>query len=130
MKGLKKLALVSAIAAVSAGAQAELVAMDESALSATTGQAGITIDVEAQVAIGEIAYQDGTAGFIGIEDVRIGGTSYTDTGVAGALDNIRLTIDVADGSEEFSQGTASLAMYQQIAGSAGSLRPCISSCDR
>lgn len=116
MKGLKKLALVSAIAAVSAGAQAELVAMDESALSATTGQAGITIDIEAQVSVGEIAYQDGTGGFIGIEDVRIGGTSYTDTGVAGALDNVRLTIDVADGTEALQHGSSAFNLYNQVIG--------------
>lgn len=117
MKGLKKLALVSAIAAVSAGAQAELVAMDESALSATTGQAGITIDIEAQVAIGEIAYQDGTGGFIGIEDVRIGGTTDgAATGVSGSLDNVRLTIDVADGTEALQHGSSAFALYNNTVG--------------
>lgn len=117
MKGLKKLALVSAIAAVSAGAQAELVAMDESALSATTGQAGITIDIEAQVAIGEIAYQDGTGGFIGIEDVRIGGTTDgAATGVSGSLDNVRLTIDVADGAEALQHGSSAFNLYNNVVG--------------
>ncbi len=113
MKGLKKLALVTAITAISAGAQAELVAMNESALSATTGQAGITIDIEAQVSVGEIAYQDGDAGFITIEDVRIGGTTEgATTGVSGALDNVRLTIDVADGVEGLQNGSSAIKVYE------------------
>jgi hypothetical protein len=45
MKGLKKIALASAIAAVSAGAQAELKALDDSAMGELTGQAGLTIDL-------------------------------------------------------------------------------------
>jgi len=44
MKGLKKLALVSAIAMTSAGAFA-MEAADDSVLSDTTGQSGITIDI-------------------------------------------------------------------------------------
>ena len=71
MKGLKKIALVSAIAAAPF-AQAELVSMDEASMGNTTGQAGITIDVNsANISIGEIQYQD--AGSIFINDFKLAG---------------------------------------------------------
>jgi hypothetical protein len=58
MKGLKKLALVSAIAALPAGAMA-MEALDDATLSAVTGQDGIsmTINVDLEVDIG---YEDTT----------------------------------------------------------------------
>lgn len=87
MKGLNKIALVAAIAAAST-AQAELVAMDDAAMSAATGQAGLTIDVNsASISIGEIAYQD--QGFLAIKDVAITGADFTNP-----IDNIRMTVDV------------------------------------
>ena len=81
MKGLKKIALITAIAAAPFAAQAELQVMDDSALSAATGQAGLSIDLTADVTIGEIAYQD--EGFIAIADVAFG------------IDGTTVTIDVA-----------------------------------
>ena len=88
MKGLKKLVLVSVIAAVSTGAQAELTAMDDALMGEMTGQAGISIDLTAKIEIGEVAYKD--EGFIAIRDITIGGA------IAGsALDNRTIDIDVA-----------------------------------
>lgn len=93
MKGLNKIALVAAIAAAST-AQAELVAMDDASMSATTGQAGLTIDVNAaEISIGEIAYQDG--GFVGINGLTLAGAVDPATGTAVAgLTDIRMTVDV------------------------------------
>lgn len=97
MKGLKKVALASAIAAVSAGAQAELKALDDSAMGELTGQAGLTIDVETKWSIGEFQYKD--AGSVLLTGISMGGNELEDATYVGAgssyLDNIRMTIDVA-----------------------------------
>lgn len=104
MKGLKKLALASTIAAVSAGAQAELKALDDSAMGELTGQAGLTIDIETKWSIGEFMYKD--AGSILISGLSMGGNTASDvtdgnggtltnTETSSYLDNIRMTLDVA-----------------------------------
>ena len=96
MKGLKKLVLVSAIAAVSTGAQAELTAMDDALMGEMTGQAGISIDLTAKVEIGEVAYQD--EGFIAIRGITLGGENVEDATPGAAntmLDNLTIDIDVA-----------------------------------
>ncbi len=110
MKGLKKIALVSAIAAASTVAQAELKAMNDSAMSAATGQAGITIDINsAAISIGEIQYKD--AGSIFINDFQLGGagilSASTNAAIAGkstlfdnTLDNLKIIIDVVGSSDE------------------------------
>lgn len=111
MKGLNKLVLATAIAAVSAGAQAELKSLDDTAMGNLTGQAGITIDLDATVSVAEIAYKD--EGFVAIKDFAIGGSNL---GVAGAttntsLDNIRIEIDVAGAGEQFNYGTSKIQEY-------------------
>lgn len=97
MKGLKKVALASAIAAVSAGAQAELKALDDSAMGELTGQAGLTIDIETKWSIGEFQYKD--AGSVLLTGISMGGNELEDATYVNAggsyLDNIRMTIDVA-----------------------------------
>lgn len=92
MKGLKKIALASTIAAISAGAQAELKALDDSAMGELTGQAGLTIDLETKYTIGEFAYVD--AGVVVLKDISMGGNSNDFRG-NDYLDNIRLEIDIA-----------------------------------
>ena len=92
MKGLKKIALVAAIAAVSAGAQAELKALDDSTMSEMTGQKGLTIDLETKWTIGEFAYQD--AGLVVLKDLSMGGNPNDAAGNS-MLDNIRMEIDIA-----------------------------------
>ncbi|WP_419810771.1 DUF6160 family protein [Bacterioplanoides sp.] len=68
MKFLNKATLAAAIAAAPFAAQAELKAMDDAALSATTGQAGVTIEIDiegAGVSVGEIEYTDTGSGATG-----------------------------------------------------------------
>jgi len=101
MKGLNKVALVSAIAAVSAGAQAELKALDDAAMGELTGQAGLTIDIESQLSIGEFAYVD--AGAVVFKDIYRGGKDDA-SGNRTMLDNVRLTLDVAGVGESFNYG--------------------------
>jgi len=96
MKGLKKIALASAIAAVSAGAQAELKALDDSAMGELTGQAGLTIDLETKYTIGEFMYKD--AGSVFLKGISLG-ANENETGTYGAatglVDNIRVKLDIA-----------------------------------
>jgi len=92
MKGLKKIALVAAVAAAPFAANAEMQALNDATMGTVTGQNGITIDLSANVTIGEIAYQD--QGFLAFSGVSLSGQAGTD------LDDIRLTIDVAgDGTD-------------------------------
>jgi hypothetical protein len=117
MKGLNKLVLASAIAAISAGAQAELKALDDSAMGELTGQAGLTIDIETEYTIGEFAYKDG--GSVLFQGISMGGSTSTSNingGAGGMLDNIRLNLDVADGTEELHYG------FSEITELAGLLR--------
>jgi hypothetical protein len=95
MKFLKKASLAASIAAVSFAANAELVAMDEMAMAAATGQAGIDLDIQLQgtdaISIGSIVYTDT------VEDTNdateIGGGSLS-------ISNINIGVaDNADGSE-------------------------------
>ena len=46
MKFLKKATLAAAVAVAPFAAQAELKAMDDAMMSATTGQAGVTIEID------------------------------------------------------------------------------------
>jgi hypothetical protein len=95
MKGLKKIALTAAIAAVSAGAQAELKALDDSAMGELTGQAGLTIDVETKYTIGEFQYKD--AGSLFLTNISLGGNENAGGAIPNStyLDNFRMTIDIA-----------------------------------
>ncbi|WP_150913320.1 DUF6160 family protein [Marinobacter halotolerans] len=101
MKGLKKIALCSAVALAPFAANADLKALNDSAMSDVTGQAGVTIDLSANVSIGEIAYED--QGFLAISDVTLGGAAP-----GSALDDIRLTIDVAGADPQDDLGVAAL----------------------
>lgn|SRR5690554_1263448 len=103
MKGLKKIALVTAIAAAPFAAHADLKAMDDSAMGNITGQAGVTIELETQVSIGTFSYTD--EGSFNVNDIVIGGGAVAGatTGIAGnqltnLLDDLYIDIDVeADG---------------------------------
>ncbi len=105
MKGLKKLALATAVAAAPFAAHADLKALDDSAMGNVTGQAGVTIELETEVSIGEFRYTDD--GYLSVENVTIGGGSvardangevvrdangYVD--VSGTLDDLLIDIDV------------------------------------
>jgi len=98
MKGLKKIALVAAIAAAPLAANAELQAMNDTAMGDVTGQAGVTIELETKVSIGQFKYTD--EGSFAVNDIVLGGAGVTAVG-AGAgfgdlLDQLKVDIDIAD----------------------------------
>ncbi|MGB1838481.1 DUF6160 family protein, partial [Marinobacter adhaerens] len=102
MKGLKKIALATAVAAAPFAAHADLKALDDSAMGNVTGQSGVSIELETEVSIGEFRYTDD--GYLSVNDIFIGGGtverdgSGNVTGVSGLLDDLLIDIDVeADG---------------------------------
>jgi len=106
MKGLKQIALVTAVAAAPFAAHAEMQAMDDSAMGTVTGQAGVSIELDTQVDIGSVIYQD--EGQLAISGVSLGGRNADAdiTGADGALDNLLIEIDVeADGDAVIAVGT-------------------------
>jgi hypothetical protein len=134
MKGLKKLALVTAVAAAPF-AQAEMTAMDDALLGEMTGQAGITIDVDLQMTIDAIKYVDddgatraaldlngdndtddagenaiaGTQGAITLKGLQIGQIDNAGA-LTGAAQIRGVTID-ADGSQGLSIGFGKIGSY-------------------
>lgn len=111
----KSKGLVSAVGLIIAlGApslvHAELKLMNDSSMADVTGQAGLTIDLNVDVSLSEIAYQD--EGFITIEGFRWGGADRTGgTGVTGAFENWQMVIDVAGDSESLAYGFSELDRY-------------------
>lgn len=121
MKGLKKIALATAVAAAPFAAQAELTAMDDSAMGNVTGQAGVTIELETQVSIGQFKYTD--EGSFNVNDIELGGAGLItganpvfdttgdgtpDTAATGLLDDLSIDIDIAaDGDAVVSVHTIS-----------------------
>lgn len=100
MNGLRKLALASAVSAISLNANAELTLLDDDSMENVSGQAGLTIDVESRWEIGEFAYKD--AGFVLFQGMRMGGHDLdNDTSDKYYLDNLRIEVDVAgDGTND------------------------------
>jgi len=106
MKGLKKLALASAVALAPFAAQADLKALNDDAMGDVTGQAGVTIELETKIDIGEVRYQD--EGFFTLKGVHLGGqndadpaNSFSDAdgdgsfdGVVSALNDVKIDIDI------------------------------------
>ena len=96
MKGLKKLALATAVAAAPFAANADLKALDDSAMGNVTGQAGVTIELETKVSIGKFTYTD--EGDFAVNDIVIGGKGVA-TGSnpqMTLLDQLKIDIDVAN----------------------------------
>ncbi|TVP58182.1 MAG: hypothetical protein EA349_04920 [Halomonadaceae bacterium] len=93
MKGLKKLALASAIAAVPFVAQAGMQPMNDMEMGNITGQAGVTIELEAALTIDQIAYNQGNNGSFLVDDIRVGGLE------PGETLNIRIDIDLQDSGD-------------------------------
>jgi len=86
MKFLKKASLAAAIAAASISAQAGMVALDDETMAATTGQAGVTIEINigsAGITVGEIEYID--EGSVLMQNLKISNVK-----------NLTQTIDVDD----------------------------------
>jgi len=113
---MKKSLLAGCIALASAGTQAELSPMSEFELHNVTGQAGVDIELDVGVQIGEIRYtdteevvggvSDGDGGSLTISDVYIGGGEnrstlfgFSNPGNTANLNNLRFKIDIdQDGS--------------------------------
>lgn len=98
MKGLKKIALATAVAAAPFAAHAELKAMNDTAMGDVTGQAGVTIELETKVSIGQFKYTD--EGSFAVNDIVLGGAGVTAAGQAAnyndLLDQLKIDIDVQD----------------------------------
>lgn len=99
MKGLKKLALVTAVAAAPF-AQAEMTAMDDALLGEMTGQAGITIDVDLNMTIDAIKYvdRDGNQDGSGVQGaITMKGLTIDNDGGAATIRGITIDADGTDG---------------------------------
>ena len=82
---------------------AEMKVLDDNILSGVSGQAGLSIELEAKIEIGEIAYQD--EGYLLVRDLFLGGVGGT------TLDNILMTIDVAGDNEVLHRGFSKVAEW-------------------
>ncbi len=107
MKGLKKIALATAIAAAPFASHAGMKALDDTAMGNVTGQAGVTIELETKVGIGEFRYTD-TDGYgaeteggsfvvsgITLGGAAVGGGQDPLGRDAELLDDLAIEIDVA-----------------------------------
>lgn len=127
MKGLKKLALAAAV--VAPFAHAEMTSIDDVMMSEMTGQAGITIDIDLAMTIGEVRYvdQDGfgtdayqlvsgapvsDAGYLTFSNVQVGELS-SGTLEAAAIRGV--TIDV-DGQQGIVLGLGHIGGNTDLAG--------------
>jgi len=90
----------------SSHASAELQPLDNDSMSAITGRAGLTIDIESELTIAEREYVD--AGSMYWRDFRLGGIG------GGRMDNIRARIDITDGTETLLTGFADAAMLADL----------------
>ena len=105
MKSLKKSLLMLAISGMPLMAQAELKALDDSSMGSITGQAGVTIELETKVNIGEVRYID--EGTLAISDVFIGGANRDDmfqelgfaipSSASDLIDNIKIILSSCNG---------------------------------
>jgi len=99
---LKSLVLIGLVAtAFSSFSYAELKWLDEASLSKVTGKAGLTIDIETEVTIGEFEYVD--AGSMYWKDYSLSGIG------GGLMDNIRATVDSTNGNETLGIGFSDVA---------------------
>lgn len=90
MKGLNKVALATAVAAAPFAAQAELTAMSDQAMGNTTGQAGVTIELDTQVSMDQIQYDQGAdTGSVLMNNLDIAGIGGPNFG-----DGLDVTVDV------------------------------------
>jgi hypothetical protein len=72
--------------------------MNDTAMGDVTGQAGVTIELETKVSIGQFKYTD--EGSFAVNDIVLGGAGVTADGAAAGytdlLDQLKIDIDVAD----------------------------------
>lgn len=101
MKGLKVLCLAVSMTAVCSVARAEFRPLDDAALRGMTGQAGITVELQTELSMGKLAYQD--QGYLSVNNVHLSGMN------GGPLDNVRLKLDIAGQGEILPYGFSDLA---------------------
>jgi len=90
------------IAALPSLSVAELQWLDEASLSKVTGKAGLTIDIESKVSIGEVEY---------VDEGSMYWKDYSLTGIGGGLmDNVRAKVDSSNGTETLGRGFSDVAM--------------------
>lgn len=82
-------------------AAADFRPMDDSSLSSVTGQAGVTIELETKLNIDSLTWTD--EGALSVNDLRLSGHGDT------ALDNMKLTIDIAGDGEVLEHGFSEIA---------------------
>ena len=99
MKGLNKLALATAVAAVPFSTQA-MEPMSDQAMGETTGQAGVTIELDTQLSIDQVEYSQGTGtGSVLINNVDVGGIGGAQQG--DGLD-LKVNVDLPSGGQTLS----------------------------
>lgn len=102
MKLKTKIAASAVILGLTSVANAELTSVSDAALSEITGQAGLTIDMDVKVSIGNIAYTDtdggstapAAAGTLNIGTLEINDGTGATHALSGALSLTGLTVDV------------------------------------
>ncbi|MFO7528318.1 MAG: DUF6160 family protein [Marinobacter sp.] len=87
--------------ALPASALAEFRELDESSMSAVTGQAGVTIELETKVTMDSLTWTD--EGSLSVNGLRLSGQNDT------VLDNMKLTIDIAGDGEVLEHGFSEIA---------------------
>ena len=112
MKGLNKIALATAVAAAPFATQA-MEPMTDAAMGNTTGQAGVTIELNTEMSIGQIEYSQGSnTGSVLVNNVEVGGMGTAPSlGYGDGLD-MEINVDLA------AQGDKLKEQYDSKAGSA------------
>lgn len=137
MKTFQKIALVSAIAAAPFAVQADLTPMDDSLMGNTTGQAGVTIEIDLGddgIKVGSVVYTDTAHQVVDVNGVSPGDAGYIETtedGGSVALENINVnltgvltqTIDVSENGDlemtMSSPGSLTVSMGNDASDTAG-----------
>tara|TARA_R100001440_G_scaffold5609_2_gene11901 strand:+ start:13457 stop:14452 length:996 start_codon:yes stop_codon:yes gene_type:complete len=101
MTGLRRVSLSVPLVLISPFAAAEIQALDDQTMSRVTGQAGVTIELETRVDLDRFSYID--EGRLSIYDLSLSDPDGM------ALDNMKLTIDVAGDGEVLEHGFSEIA---------------------
>ena len=97
MKGLKKIALASAVAAAPFAAQAGgLEPLNDQQMGDVTGQAGVTIELQTQVNIDQFSYTQDTEGSFVVDNIAVGGHERDGDGNIDSTFDASMDIDLTD----------------------------------
>src|SRR5690554_612932 len=106
MKGLKKIALVAAIASAPLASHAGMKAHDDTTIGNVTGEAGVTIELQTKVSTDQFVYTD--EGSFTVNDIVLGGSGVAGGPGTALLDQLKIDIDVeADGDAVIHVGSLS-----------------------